>query len=104
MEGAGVFLIAFEVLAEQGGEFLQREPGAFLAVFGSLDDAHEHLAQAVEPLVLQVVLHELSLLLLGEPVAFALGDLLLQLCIELVVVDGCLEVDVAVDGYADEAA
>ena len=50
------------------------------------------------------MLHQGLLLFAGRPVALAIAYLLVQLGIQLLVVDGGAEVDVAGDRHADEAA
>ena len=94
----------FEVAFQQGRELLERQPLSVFAFLRSLHDAQHHLVESVEALVLQVVCGERTLLVLREPVALTIGYLLFQLGIELVVIDGCVEVDVAIDAHTDETA
>ena len=104
LEDRRVLLVIFEVALQQGGYLFQRHPLAVFILSWPLNDRQQHLAQSVQLLVLKVVLHQLLLLFLGQPVTLALVDFMAQLGIERVVLDGCLEIDVAVDVHADETA
>lgn len=104
LEGGGILLVGPEMVLQQPGDFFQRHPLPFFAGKRLADDRQEHLAQTAYLLELLVVLHQPLLFFLGQPVALARIDLVTQLCKDLVVIEGRLEIDVAVNADADEAA
>ena len=112
LEGTRVFLVTLEMLLQEVRNILQTHPLALLHQIGTvlcshtgfLHNSHQHLTKSVQLLVLQVVLHQGALLILCEPVALALTDLVYQLGIEQVVLNGCLKVDITVDEYTEEPA